>query len=273
MPKKPPSKESGKRNELKKQSSKKSPRKEFEPVEISTHRDLSQNIPEINRRLNENPELAKLLLVNPALAFKEVGAALSPEITHHILHTIQHSTTARQRQDEMEKELQVELGEKPQPHNAEWVSKFLFEKLDLKPLDVTTLTPLYRSPLSEETFKRLQALRPAGRRTPKDTVGGRPVSHASLQLDDHRPAARRLDLDADLPKMKRARSKPKGVDFEELYFYKDSHPLVRKVLEFGILQIRSFPVVSADRFRKIRNKEEKNLLYSWIKSVRFPEEV
>lgn len=249
-----------------------SSRPEFEPLEISTHRDLAKYASEINRRLNKNPELARLVLVNPALAFKEVGASMSPEIIHHILHTIQHSTSARQRQDALEEELHKELDEKPQPHNPEWASKFLFEKLELDPIDTRGLTPAYISALTEESLKRLQSLRPTGRRRPRVEIGGRRPSHMRVQLKEHRTAARRLDLNAELPKLKRARSKPKSITFEELYFYKDRHPLVRKVLEFGLLQLRTFPVATADRFRRIRDGEERNLFHSWITSVRFPVE-
>ncbi|HLA43428.1 MAG TPA: hypothetical protein VJZ27_08345, partial [Aggregatilineales bacterium] len=83
------------------------------------------------------------------------------------------------------------------------------------------------------------------------------------------PDIRQLDLDAELPEIKRAPQIPRTISFEELYFYKNSHPLVRDALAFGILQKRGIPIHSGDSFRKIQAGEKTHLFHDWITSVRF----
>jgi TnpA family transposase len=81
-----------------------------------------------------------------------------------------------------------------------------------------------------------------------------------------------MDLDAPLPSLKPAKKAPKTISLETLYFYKDSHPLARDLLELGIIERRSFPIHSADSYRKIKTGEKPNAFHSWIKALRFPEE-
>jgi hypothetical protein len=78
-------------------------------------------------------------------------------------------------------------------------------------------------------------------------------------------------LDAPVPDLKPASRAPKRVELETLYFYKDSHPLVRDVLELGILQRRAFPIQTASSYRKIRDGKRPHVFRAWIRSVRFPE--
>ena len=61
----------------------------FELLEIRSHRALIAKQREIAARVNASPDLALMLLINPVLAFEQMGVKLSPEIAHHILHAIQ----------------------------------------------------------------------------------------------------------------------------------------------------------------------------------------
>lgn len=246
-------------------SKKKSP-PDFEPLHLTTHRDLIDRQPELFQRFNDHPELANLLLINPVLAFKEVGVTMSREIAHHVLHTRQHPPRQRQRRDELEAKLTEALGEKPQPENEAWNSRLLFKLLKLKPLATRGRRPEYQAPMNTDAIKRLEALRPKRQR--RDKTDRQSGSFIRVNID--RPAVRRLDLSAELPKLKPAKRPPKTVSLNTLYFYKDSHPLVRDVLELGMIKARSFPVHSGDSYRQIKSGKKRNAFRTWISSVRFP---
>jgi len=240
----------------------------FEPIEIDRHIALAANQREIFRRFNQNPDLAKMLLINPVLAFAEAGIKLTPEIQRHVLETIQHPPQLRLRRDEIESRLREQINETPQPNNPEWVSSFLFKKLRLKPLDTIGHEPQYVEPLNAEIIKRLQARRP--KREPRP-AGRRRLTGTFISVATWKPTVRRFDLEAVLPKLKAARSAPPEVTLKDLYFYKDSHPLARDLLELGIIQRRAFPIHSGDSYRRIKEGKKPNAFRSWIKSIRFSE--
>jgi hypothetical protein len=239
----------------------------YEPIKISTHRELLTRQAEIFARLNQDPDAASMLLINPVLAFRDVGVEMTREIARHVLHTIQHTPRLRQRRDALEQQLKEETGETPQPDNPAWVSRFLFETLQLQPLQTKGLEPAYKTPLNQAAIDRLEQVRP--RRQRKDRLSPR---SSFLRVRVQRPAVRRIDVDAPLPKLEPVKRVPKQVDLETLFFYKDSHPLARALLELGIIQRRSFPIHSADSYRRIKRGEKPNAFRSWIDSVRFPED-
>jgi hypothetical protein len=239
----------------------------FAPLNITTHRELLTYQGEIFARLNQDPKAAGMLLINPVLAFRDVGVEMTREIAHHVLHTIQHTPRLRKRRDALEAELSEALGEPPQADNPAWVSRFLFETLQLEPLETEGLEPTYKAPLNEAAVKRLQEVRPQRQR--KEKLSPR---SSFLRVRLTRPAVRRLDVDAPLPELRPAKEAPQEVDLETLYFYKESHPLARALLELGIIQRRSFPIHSADSYRRIKRGEKPNAFRSWIDAVRFPED-
>lgn len=243
---------------------------DFDKLAIQDRRELVTKQREILHRLNTNPELAVLLAINPALALKEVGVDLSKEAAHHVLRTFRYPRELRQRRQELEECLKAALNEKAQPNNPKWVSRLLFEKLQLQPLDTQGQTPKYIEPIDSTTMERLQALRPKPERRERYT-NLRSVRETVLALIPPPSSARRMDLNAALPALQPACEIPQQVTLEELYFYKDSHPLVYKVLELGILQRQAFPIQTGSSFRQIKRGEKKNALYSWITSVKFPE--
>ncbi|MEL7227161.1 MAG: hypothetical protein AAGL17_20580 [Cyanobacteria bacterium J06576_12] len=63
---------------------------------------------------------------------------------------------------------------------------------------------------------------------------------------------------------------PHRVELETLYFYKDTHPIVRDVLALGIIQRQAFPIQTTDSYRRIRQGQKRNPFYAWINNVRFP---
>jgi hypothetical protein len=240
----------------------------FEPLKISTHRELLTSQGEIFSRLNQDPDVAGMLLINPVLAFRDVNVEMTHEIAHHVLHTIQHTPRLRQRREELEAQLKEEAGEPAQPHNPEWVSRFLFETLELEPLQTEEVEPAYKASLNQAAIERLEKVRPQRQR--KEKLSSR---SAFLRVRVQRPAVRRLDVDAPLPELNAAKRAPEEVDLETLFFYKDSHPLARALLELGIIQRRSFPIHSADSYRRIKRGEKPNAFRSWIDAVRFPQDI
>lgn len=239
----------------------------FEPLEITSHRALAAAQREVAARVDSAPELAVMLLINPVLAFERLGVKLSPEMAHHVLHTIQHPAALRTRRDELEAKLQEALGEPPQPTDAVWNRHFLFELRRLKPLEIGGREPVYRPPLGEAESAKLHALRPAGTArypqprllAPRNRVGAVPFN----------PALRRIDLDAPAPKLPVAKELPGQVPLEDLWFYKDLDPIVRDALELGVIRRRAFPVHSPDSFRRILEGTKSNAFRRWITSIRF----
>ena len=243
------------------------PEVKLDPIHITTHRHLASGAAEINKRFNANPDFASLLLVNPVMAFKEVGVTVSPEIASHILHTIQFSSSVQKRHDELQKKIADAIGETPRATDPEWLSHFLFEDLKLKPLVTDGQTPAYTPIISAETVAKLELLRPASRRG----KGGPDAPNGAIRIDGHPPSLWQLDLDAPAPKLKTADSIPTELDLPTLFFYKDSDPLVREVLELGIIEKNALSIQSAATYRDVKDGKKAFALGAWIKTIRFPE--
>jgi hypothetical protein len=241
----------------------------FAPLKITTHRALMARQREIFSRLEQRPDLAALMVINPALAFRAVGVTTSPEITDHILRTVQYPPALRERREQLIKELTEALGEPPEPNNPVWVARALFEQLKLAPLATEGQTPSYRPAIEADALARLNALRPKPRPRDRYKRPRPPSGGGSMQLAPSKATARRLDLDAKLPPLKELPRPPKGVELEALYFYKDSHPVARGLLELAIIEHQAFPIQSADGFRKVQRGETKSALHRWIGRISF----
>lgn len=242
---------------------------EFQPLEIKTHREMAVGQEEIFRRFNARPDLSILLLLNPVLALEQIGVLLSSEMVHHVLHSRQHTPEMRKRREELEASLTKNLGEAPQPDNPAWVARLLFEKLRIKPLETKGHTPAYIDPTPADALKRLQALRPKARKKYPERKHPRPAT--KVGLNPWKTAIRRIDLEAPLPKLQPARQAPKELPLEELYFYRDSHPLVHDLLELGVIQRRAVRIHSGASFRDILSGKKPNAFHTWFKVIRFPE--
>lgn len=234
----------------------------FAPLHLDSHHDLLRHQAEIAARVEAEPRLSVMLLINPVLAFEELGVTMSHEIAHHVLHTIQHPREVRTRRDELEEKLKKALGEPARPTEAPWNAHLLFELCKLAPLVIGDHAPAYTPPLGEEESKPLQSLRPPGTRRypqprllpPRSRVSSVPFSQA----------LRRIDLDAPVPWLPHARTPPPEIPLEELWFYKDQDPRVHDALELGLIQRRAFPIRSPDAFRRILAGEKGNAFLLWV---------
>ncbi len=116
--------------------------KDFEPIVIGAHRDLRKNIRNISKRFNENPGLARLLIVNPILAFEDVGVQMSPKVKQHIMDRLRFPPLLREREKKLEAELKEDLSRHKisckLPLTAELRAHLFFHVLKLTPLQVDT---------------------------------------------------------------------------------------------------------------------------------------
>jgi hypothetical protein len=202
---------------------------------IGSHKDLLGRRSAINARLEADPSLAAKLVLNPVLALHDAGVDVSPEIASHILHTLQQSPRSSERRRGLETSLAAELGEQPRPEDPQWVSRILFEKLKIAPLDTKAGEPRYTNALDEAAERRLNALRPAFRKSV--------VRHAhgiALDIPLQRQALHQLDLQSAAPKLEAAAVPPAEVTIRDLYFYKDAHPVARDLLELALLRCGRF---------------------------------
>jgi len=246
------------------------PSRTFEPITLETHRDLLRHQAEIAARLAAEPHVSVMLLINPVLGMERVGVRMSPEITRHVLHTIQHPTGLRTRRDELEETLRKALGETPRPTDPCWNAHLLFALRNLAPLEIGTRTPAYKPPLGEEESRKLHSLRPAGGvRYPQPRLL---PSRARVSSVPWKESLRRIDLAAAAPECPRAKERPESVPLEDLWFYKDLDPLVHDALELGVIQRRAFPIHSPDSFRQILKGRKSNAFLLWIDRLGFKSE-
>jgi hypothetical protein len=109
-----------------------------EPIRIETHRELRGNIRRICERFNADPGLARLLLVNPVLAFEDAGVELTPELKEHIINRLRFPPKLVERLARLEAEIREELQslgiDAALPLSAEQRAKVLFDVLKLSPV-------------------------------------------------------------------------------------------------------------------------------------------
>lgn len=239
-------------------------------IEIEDEKTLGALGPQLNRLLNAKPGLAAMLFINPVLAMKEAGIKLSRPVVHHILSRLRHRPALRERREELEARLREILCEVPRPNNPAWLSRALFEGLQLQPLDIGDLTPSYTSAHDPAVEQRLQALRP--KRTHRyPHPPSRPRRTGRVRLQELPPSVRRMDLEATTPELKPAKRAPKHLTLEGLYFYKDSSPVARDLLELAIIQRRGLRLHSRYSYRLIKEGKRGNVFRRWFRKVTLPE--
>lgn len=237
------------------------------PIRINSHRALAAQQRVLAERVAAHPGLSVMLLINPVLAFKELGVKLSAEVARHVLHAVQHPAALRDRRDELENRLKKTLGEPARPTDPAWNAHLLFGLCKLAPLAIGDQAPAYAPPLGQQQAQKLHALRPPGqvryaqprRLDPRSRVGS----------VDWKASLRRLDLSAPAPPLAQADCRPEAVPLEDLWFYKALDPRVHDALELGIIQRRAFPIHTPDSFRKVLAGDKPNAFRSWIKQLRF----
>lgn len=230
------------------------------PLSITSHRDLIGKRTAMVAALTSDPDRARLLFANPALAFREAGVTLSPAIANHITHAIQQPPRVRTRREELTAMLTKALGEAPRPSDPEWTATTLFDSLKVAPLQVAGHEPAYIPAVPADSLDRLRGLLPQG-----DRVAARPVPASTAPVP-----VWRLDLEAAVPQLPRARRRPRKVSLPELWFYLGKHELVHPLLELGILQVSVMRVLTREEYAKVRDREIAPGFIGWIDTVEFP---
>ena len=82
----------------------------IEPIMvIAVERDLKKNMRSINKLLNDNPELARLVLINPILVLEDRGVQISAPVKQHIINSLRFPPKLVARRDELSKEVHDEF--------------------------------------------------------------------------------------------------------------------------------------------------------------------
>jgi len=120
----------------KKPDRKRKPHPKGDPLVINEHRDLLRNMRAISKRLNDNPDIARMLLVNPILALEDAGVELSREVKEHIMDSLRFPPSLVERREKLELELHDELSALGVPHRLplsnEQRADLMFRVLKLK---------------------------------------------------------------------------------------------------------------------------------------------
>ena len=114
--------------------------KKTAPIRLKTHEELVDHLPEILRRLNDDPETGRLTLVNPILALEDIGFELSDDLRTHLQRTLPFPEGRLRQIKEARKELRGLLRDcggngKPVrlPKTPRERAHLLFDTLGLKP--------------------------------------------------------------------------------------------------------------------------------------------
>jgi hypothetical protein len=125
---------------------------EFEPLKIENHRDFLRNMKEIVTRLNNHPQIARLVLVNPIYALADLGVTLSKEMETHVYQTFHNPPAKQRRLAELDAEIREQLAAlpaKPQlPTNPQEHAQLAFRSLGLQPLPGDHADSLHRERLA-----------------------------------------------------------------------------------------------------------------------------
>jgi hypothetical protein len=243
------------------------PLHKYTELHLETRRDLAVNQAEIAKRINSDPALSVLLLINPVLAFKEFGVTVSPEVSKHIMHTLRYLPAVQDKHDALQTSLSEALGETPRPTDPAWLARTLFDKLKVQPLDTQGLTPAYKTPLDADAMQRLQQLLPQQKPRYPNRQKLIPIV-SSVRVAPPPPAVRALDLDAALPaSLPKASTAPATVTLTDLYFYKDSNPIARQLLEYGMTIQLAIAFHTPATFRAVRDGTQSDPFRAWIQSV------
>lgn len=152
--------------------------KKFPDLVLETHRDLRGSIRVISQRFNDDPDTARMLLVNPLLALEDVGVRLTPELKEHVVEALRFPPNVVERRDQLELEL--------------------FD--DLKALDVSYRVPLTEAQRADLITNVLQLELPAEKKragkaeqaNEKGTLGPRLRSREIRRLAKKHPLLAKL---------------------------------------------------------------------------------
>lgn len=110
----------------------------FKPIKVESHHDFRGHMKEIVNRLNSTPEIAKLVLVNPIYALRDLNVTLSKEMERHIIQTFSNPPAKQARMTELEAQMKPEFekltGKPDIPSTPEQTADFVFRSLGITPL-------------------------------------------------------------------------------------------------------------------------------------------
>jgi hypothetical protein len=118
------------------------------PLVVHVERDLRKHMRAISQRLNANPNLAKLVLINPLLVLEDLGVEVSKEVKTHIIETLRFPPALVKRREALAVELKKELAaigvHHALPLTIENRAALVFHTLKIKPLpeDVSSIKKL-----------------------------------------------------------------------------------------------------------------------------------
>lgn len=230
-------------------------------IHVDSHRALLRERSAMVEALSKRPELLPLLLANPVLAFRDAGVRFAPAIASHVLHALQYPPAVRAELTELTDQLHAALDELPKPKNPAWLAGAVFDRLEVAPLRTSGLRPAYVSATPPDARARLEALLPQRERMVLPDV---PEGAARRQ------PLMRLDLDAPLVDCPPAKTRPKTLTLEALWFYRGRHELIRPLLRLGVIQSSGMPFLGAESYRKAKSGERPNALVGWVEQVSFP---
>lgn len=125
---------------------------DFKPIHVESHHDFRGHMVEIVNRLNNTPEIAKLVLVNPIYALRDINVTLSKEMEQHIFKTFSSPPAKQKRLTELEAQIKPELEKLPGkpaiPSTPEHNAEFVFRTLGIPPLPGDSTDQLDRGRLN-----------------------------------------------------------------------------------------------------------------------------
>lgn len=272
-------------------------------LRIETQQGLVDQRAEIVARLQANPLAARMLFLNPVMAFADAGIELTPAVANHVLHAIQYPPEVRAQRDQLEDQLYEALGRRARPCDPSWLADVVFGQLRIVPRDIGGTQPTYLPAIDAATVASVQSLmptrgvvtvpgpsepptptEPSPTAQPAPEAAGTTESLAAAQGTG--PTAtplaplglsaftlqtvQQLDLDAPVPALPLATSAPPELSLTDLWFYKDTDPTVRQLLQLGILMQSGVAIYSSSQYRSIRDGATTNQFLSWITAVHVP---
>ena len=108
------------------------------PLLVNVERDLRKHMRDISLRLNANPNLARLVLINPILVLEDLGVQISKEVKMHIMETLRFPPALVRRRDALAIELKDDLAELNVHHKLPFTiqqrAELVYKTLNIPPL-------------------------------------------------------------------------------------------------------------------------------------------
>jgi len=219
--------------------------KGWEPLAIASERDFRQRMRDICRRLNEAPEVARLLLINPVLVLEDVGVTLTPAMREHVMQSLRFPKRRAERLAVLERQLREE-------------GEALGVTLEL-PLDGERRARLVREVLAREAAPgegRPGEGRPSEGEGPPGKGGPRRTL-APEALTRGRASPWQVPTAADVPA---------SLGVRELRAFRQAHPFLRTLAACERTRQGALAFFPRDVYERFKSGE---LQHRWVRSIRF----